>query len=138
MTETMYWFVHQKKKTLLATPPLDMIVSYNTTSQTIRYHVISTNGGLGAGTASTLNFNPAYLITGVNLVGDLLFFTDNINPPRKINVNSSYPIPSSSHIDKLKGRRHKRYTEASRISGFRGRFSNGLSSLRGRGELYVR
>ena len=101
MTETMYWFVHQKKNAT-SNAPLDMIVSYNTTSQTIRYHVISTNGGLGAGTASTLNFNPAYLITGVNLVGDLLFFTDNINPPRKINVNSSYPIPSSSHIDKLK------------------------------------
>ncbi len=101
MTETMYWFVHQKKNAT-SKAPLDMIVSYNTTSQTLRYHVISTNGGLGSGTASTLNFNPAYLITGVNLVGDLLFFTDNLNPPRKINVNSSYPIPSASHIDKLK------------------------------------
>ena len=101
MTETMYWFVHQPTNTS-SVAPLDMIVSYNTTSQTLRYHVISTNGGLGSGTASTLNFNPAYLITGVNLVGDLLFFTDNLNPPRKINVNSSYPIPSASHIDKLK------------------------------------
>lgn len=101
MTETMYWFVHQRKNAT-SKAPLDMIVSYNTTSQTLRYHVISTNGGLGSGTASTLNFNPAYLITGVNLVGDLLFFTDNLNPPRKINVNSSYPTPSAAHVDKLK------------------------------------
>lgn len=101
MTETMYWFIHQPTNTSSAAP-LDMIVSYNTTSQTLTYHVISTNGGLGAGAASTLNFNPQYLITGVNLVGDLLFFTDNINPPRKINVTSAYPVPTASHIDKLK------------------------------------
>lgn len=115
MTETMYWFVHQPKNTS-SNAPLDMIVSYNTTSQTLRYHVISTNGGLGAGTASTLNFNPAYLITGVNLVGDLLFFTDNLNPPRKINVNSSYPIPSG-HVDKL---REEDISVIQRPPGFQG------------------
>ena len=33
---------------------------------------------------SFLNFSKDYLITGVNMVDDLLFFTDNLNQPRKI------------------------------------------------------
>ena len=35
-----------------------------------------------------LNFSKTHLITGVNLVEDLLFWTDNRNQPRKINVNT--------------------------------------------------
>jgi len=34
-----------------------------------------------------LNFSNQNLISGINLVEDLLFFTDNRNQPRKINVN---------------------------------------------------
>jgi len=42
-----------------------------------------------------LNFSKDHLITGVNLIDDLLFWTDNYNQPRKINItkaleNSSY------------------------------------------------
>ncbi len=33
-----------------------------------------------------LNFNKSFRITGVNLVEELLFWTDNLNQPRKINV----------------------------------------------------
>jgi len=33
-----------------------------------------------------LNFSKNYLITGVNLIDDLLFWTDNYNQPRKINI----------------------------------------------------
>jgi hypothetical protein len=33
-----------------------------------------------------LNFSANKLITGVNMIDDLLFFTDNNNQPRKINV----------------------------------------------------
>ena len=35
---------------------------------------------------TTLNFHQNFPITGINLVDDLLFWTDNRNPPRKINV----------------------------------------------------
>ena len=82
INETMYWFVHDDNP---SGSSVDLIVSYNTTNQTITYHVIS---------VSVLNFNPTYLITGVQLVEDLLFFTDNYNPPRVINVKSSYPTPT--------------------------------------------
>ena len=41
-----------------------------------------------------LNFSKDYLITGVNMVDDLLFFTDNLNQPRKINVQKAIDNPA--------------------------------------------
>ena len=38
-----------------------------------------------------LNFNQAYPIYGVNLVEELLFWTDNLNQPRKINISLANP-----------------------------------------------
>jgi len=98
--ETIYWFVHDpffardgsgSPTSLFPTGKIDLIVSYNTTDNIIDYHVISVNDGGNVNT--TLNFNPKYLITGVDLVENLLFFTDNINPPRFINIRSGYDNP---------------------------------------------
>ena len=72
--ETMYWFV--------TSATADMVVSFNTNTTFITYHVID------AGTV--LNFNSSYLITGVNKIGEQLFWTDNYNPPRRINITRSY------------------------------------------------
>jgi hypothetical protein len=36
-----------------------------------------------------LNFSKRHLITGVNLIDDLLFFTDDYNQPRKINITKA-------------------------------------------------
>jgi len=41
-----------------------------------------------------LNFSKTNIITGVNLVEDLLFFTDNRNQPRKINVTKAFNNPN--------------------------------------------
>ena len=38
---------------------------------------------------SYLNFNKEYLITGINLIEDLFFWTDNRNQPRRINVKTA-------------------------------------------------
>jgi hypothetical protein len=38
-----------------------------------------------------LNFSTTHLITGVNLLEDLLFWTDNRNQPRKINTTLAVP-----------------------------------------------
>lgn len=89
--ETIYWFVHDPAFTVGNTSKIDLIISYNTTTNSTIYHVVSINDGNNLNT--TLNFSPFNLITGVNLVDNLLFFTDNYNPPRVINVNSSYSIP---------------------------------------------
>ena len=98
--ETIYWFVHDSAFPVSTEAPLgkiDLIVSYDVQDGIIRYHVISVNDGGGVNT--TLNFNPKYLITGVDLVEDLLFFTDNINPPRFINRKSGYPDPNTLGVD---------------------------------------
>ena len=42
-----------------------------------------------------LNFSTTHPIHGINLIEDLLFWTDNRNQPRKINVNSAISSPAS-------------------------------------------
>ena len=76
--ETLYWFV---------TDPgvVDMILSYNERTGTLIYHVIST---------TVLNFSTEFLINGIDLIDGLLFWTDNFNPPRKINTRISYLYPT--------------------------------------------
>lgn len=81
MRETIYWFVHDSANLASASGSVSLILSYNTNLSSLTYHVVS---------ETVLNFNPAYLITGVNKIGDLLFFTDDFNPPRYINVKRKY------------------------------------------------
>jgi hypothetical protein len=90
-SETIYWFVHDPNFPFGVTGKLDLIVSYNVLTNILTYHVISINDGDDVNT--TLNFNPSYLITGVNLIDNLLFWTDDYNAPRFININRNYPNP---------------------------------------------
>ena len=76
--ETVYWFI--------TSSTVDMIVSFDTKNELITYHVVS---------LTVLNFDIKHLINSVNKIGDLLFFTDDFNPPRKINVTRNYPGPVS-------------------------------------------
>ncbi len=91
--ETIYWFVHDPQFAGATSGKCDLILSYNTTLSLVTYHIISINNDLSF-TDTRLNFNPKYLITGVDMVDDLLFFTDDYNPPRRINIKQSYPVPS--------------------------------------------
>ena len=95
--ETLYWFVHDPNSPVGPTGKLDLIVSFNVLTNILTYHVISINDGNGINT--TLNFNPSYLITGIDLVNDLLFFTDNYNAPRFINIRRGYANPTAGFID---------------------------------------
>ena len=95
--ETIYWFVHDSNFPVGATGKLDLIMSFNVLTNILTYHVISIDDGGGVNT--TLNFDPQYVITGVNKIDDLLFWTDDYNPPRFINVKDNYPNPSSGNID---------------------------------------
>jgi len=100
--ETMYWFVHDPGFAATGlTGKLDLIVSYNTVTQIITYHVVSIDDGGGFDT--TLNFDQYNLVTGVDLVEDLLFFTDDRNPPRRINVTTNYPNPTGAVDSPLLG-----------------------------------
>jgi len=95
--ETLYWFVHDSNFPVGDTGKLDLIVSFNILTNILTYHVISIDDGGGVNT--TLNFNPKYVITGVNKIDDLLFWTDDYNPPRFINVTENYANPSPTNID---------------------------------------
>jgi len=89
--ETIYWFVHDPKFPVGATGKLDLIVSYNVYTNVLTYHIVSIDDGSGIST--TLNFNATYLITGVDIIEDLLFFTDDYNAPRVINISNNYANP---------------------------------------------
>jgi hypothetical protein len=81
--ETIYWFVTSDN--------VDIIASFNTRTQAVIYHVVS---------ETVLNFNSEYLINGIDLIDNLLFFTDNYNQPRRIDVKANYPHPISN-VDQI-------------------------------------
>lgn len=93
--DLLYWFVHDPEFTAVgATGKLDLILSFNVFSNILTYHVISIDDGGGVNT--TLNFNPSYLITGINILGPLCFFTEDYNPPRFFNTQRNYANPISN------------------------------------------
>ena len=93
VNENIYWFITDPKNPQSLSGKVDMIMSLNTTTEITKYHVVS---------ETVLNFNFKYLITGVNLIEDLLFWTDDYNPPRKININSGYAPPIAG-VDAITG-----------------------------------
>ena len=92
--ETLYWFIHDSNFTSSFTGKIDLIVSFDTKTNSTLYHIVSVNNGLGDGN-TTLNFNPKYLITGVDKIENLLYFTDNYTAPKQINVSKNYTNPVS-------------------------------------------
>ena len=95
--ETIYWFVHDPNFPKSNTGKLDLVVSYNISTLILTYHIVSVDDGGGVNT--TLNFNPQYLITGVDLIENLIFWTDDYNQPRFININRNYDNPDGAGID---------------------------------------
>ena len=75
----IFWFVKAVTGNIIA--------SYN--SQTGLTSIIAMD--TRAGSNNVLNFNADYLITGVNYISDLLFWTDNLNPPRRVDTKAFYP-----------------------------------------------
>lgn len=70
----------------------------------IIFRYFESDAGVGSGrlvlvesrSTGIMRFNQNYLITGINIVEDLLFFTDGLNPPRRINVSNDYRDSSIS------------------------------------------
>ena len=96
--DLLYWFVHDPSFSIGATGKLDLILSYNVFSNILTYHIVSIDDGSGVNT--TLNFNPSFLITGINILGPLLFFTEDYNPPRFMNTLRNYANPIGN-IDQI-------------------------------------
>jgi len=63
--ETMYWFVNDPNNSNSPTGKVDLVVSYNTRTFVLFYHLISTE---------LLNFDKEFLVNGVNMIGDFIVF----------------------------------------------------------------
>jgi len=67
---------------LLASDQKDMIFSYNNVTETATLVFVDINLGV-------LQYNKTRLITGINIVDDMLFWTDNFTEPKRINIPRS-------------------------------------------------
>ena len=72
--EKIYWFLNS------ADSNTDAIVEYDQTTGIVAPILVDVNG--------VLNFNKLNLITGVNILEGLLFFTDDISEPKVINISA--------------------------------------------------
>lgn len=70
---------------LVAADEFDGIYEYNEISGTL-VRVLQSNKSTPL-SISKLNFNKEFIVTGINYVNGFLFWTDNYNPPRKINIS---------------------------------------------------
>ena len=71
-TEMIYWFIASDTKSI--------ILEYDQTENIVSPVLVDTN--------EVLSFSTFYLITGINIIDDLLFWTDNQNEPKKINIKT--------------------------------------------------
>ena len=69
--DKIYWFITSSSK--------DIIAEYDITSGSI-YPVIVDN-------SQVLKFNTSNLITGVNILDGVLYFTDNLNEPKQVDIS---------------------------------------------------
>lgn len=77
---------------LIASNEADLIVEYNELIDLTTVVLKATK--VNPTTPSILNFNKEFVVTGINYINGLLFWTDNYNPPRRINIDraKNYPI----------------------------------------------
>ena len=68
----IYWFI--------TSTTADCIMEYDEATSIIAPVIVDFD--------NVLNFNTSNLITGVNILEDMLFFTDNLNEPRVLNIDT--------------------------------------------------
>ena len=71
-TEMIYWFI--------ASGSVSAIVEYDQSKDLITPILVDTQG--------ILKFSKDYLITGINIIEGILFFTDNQTEPKSLNINT--------------------------------------------------
>ena len=78
----IYYFVSQEN----ASRKYDSILEYDLMRDTITTVYQDDIGSSSGSSNIILGFSERFLITGVNKIGDILYWTDNLNRPRKLNV----------------------------------------------------
>ena len=93
-TERIYWFISSDEASIIA--------EFDQTTNTVRPILVEPNSS-----TSFLKFSEDFLITGVNILDDMLMWTDNQTEPKKINISDcregSSPTNFTTHT-KLYGR----------------------------------
>ena len=82
--ETFYWFVTDTS--------FDYILKYNETTGIASKVLEDTKGRV-------LKFDSEYIITGISIIDNLLFWTDNLNPPRRLNIKNFYALDDFTEDD---------------------------------------
>jgi len=75
----LYWFI--SGESIGGVPGKDMIIEYHNDG-TVTPVFVDLTGGV-------LQFDYNSIITGINIIDDLLFWTDGVNEPKKINIKRS-------------------------------------------------
>ena len=83
LNNKLYWFITASNG--------DAILEYDQSTGFIVPVIVDTR------TTSILNFSTSYNITGINILDDMLFWTDNNNEPRKINL-SDYKTAAATSV----------------------------------------
>ena len=78
----IYYFVSEENKS----DKRDSILEYDLMTDKITTVYQDDVGSSSGDPNAILTFSESHLITGINKVDDILYFTDNLNRPRKINV----------------------------------------------------
>ena len=87
-------------------------------------------------TTDFLKFDTDFLITGVNVIDELLFWTDNKNQPRKINTVTAVNNPSHySNEDKISVAKYYPYTAPKVLRQVGGNDHCGMQVLQTKGTL---
>ena len=88
VTEKIYWFIAGTENNT----PVSAIAEYNQTTEVVVPILVDRN--------NILNFSENYLITGINIIEGLLFWTDNQTEPKVINIED-FKIATSATGDFL-------------------------------------
>lgn len=89
----IYWFITSSAS------DVDAILEYDEASDEISPVIVDARAG-GDDPDPVLNFNVNYLITGINIIDGMLFWTDDLNEPRKINIET-FKAGSSANTTSL-------------------------------------
>ena len=81
----IYWFI--------TSTTADCIMEYDEATSIISPVIVDFD--------NVLNFNTSNLINGVNILEDMLFFTDNLNEPRALNINTFKTASAATESTRL-------------------------------------
>lgn len=80
--DKIYWFIHSNN-----TPGgKDIIAEYDSANETVSPVIVDAHAGIGSQKKLKFSLSPDHHITGVNVLDGVLYFTDNLNEPKQVDI----------------------------------------------------